>query len=91
MQLRDFLATNVQALQLLSDDAVRHVLPGFFKLPTIQKAIKCPHVTQKSVLLHVYNACCHSALVDDTNSPHKDNRLSFMNSVNLQKRPQQIC
>ena len=83
IQLRDSLDTNVQELRLLSDDTLRHVLPGFFKLPTIQKAIKCSRVTQESVSLHVYNACCHSPLVDDTNTPQKDNRLYFMKSVNL--------
>jgi len=91
MQLRDSLDTNVQGLQLLSDDALRHVLPGFFKLPTIQKAINSPHVTQNIVSLQVYNVCCYSALVDDTNTARKDNRLSFMNSVNFQNPPQQIC
>ena len=91
MQLRDSMDTNVQGLQLLWDVALSHALPGIFKLPTIQKAIISPHVTQNSVSLQVYNVCCHYALVDDTNTPHKNNRLSFMNSVNLQNPPQHIC
>ena len=90
IELRDSLDTNFHGLRLLSDDALRHALPGFFKLPTIQKAIKCPLVTQNSVSLQVYNVSCHSTLVDDTNTQHKNNSLFFMNTVNLQNPPQQI-